>query len=61
MNFVFNEKYLSQIHALQLLINLGLEYMSPSKAFVARQGINLLEKQAPRLSANKNAACCRSC
>ena len=35
--FRFNEKYLSQIPALQLLINLGFEYLSPSKALAARQ------------------------
>ena len=27
--FRFNEKYLSQIPALQLLINLGFEYLPP--------------------------------
>ncbi len=36
--FRFNEKYLSQIPALQLLIKLGFEYLSPSKALAARQG-----------------------
>lgn len=36
--FLFNEKYLSQIPALQLLINLGFEYLPPSKALAARQG-----------------------
>src|SRR3972149_2730325 len=36
--FRFNEKYLSQIPALQLLINLGYEYLPPDKAFKARQG-----------------------
>ncbi len=36
--FRFNEKYLSQIPALQLLINLGFEYLPPSKALAARQG-----------------------
>ena len=36
--FRFNEKYLSQIPALQLLINLGFEYLSPSKALTARLG-----------------------
>ncbi|MEW6184317.1 MAG: HsdR family type I site-specific deoxyribonuclease [Thermodesulfobacteriota bacterium] len=36
--FEFNEKYLSQIPALQLLINLGYEYLPPSKALAARQG-----------------------
>ncbi len=35
--FRFNEKYLSQIPALQLLINLGFEYLSPSKALAARR------------------------
>jgi len=36
--FRFNEKYLSQIPALQLLINLGFEYLPPAKALAARQG-----------------------
>ncbi|MBU2622558.1 MAG: HsdR family type I site-specific deoxyribonuclease [Proteobacteria bacterium] len=36
--FRFNEKHLSQIPALQLLTNLGFEYLSPSKALAARQG-----------------------
>jgi type I restriction enzyme, R subunit len=36
--FRFNEKYLSQIPALHLLINLGFEYLPPSKALAARQG-----------------------
>ena len=36
--FRFNEKHLSQIPALQLLINLGFEYLSPSKALTARLG-----------------------
>ncbi|MHB9098820.1 MAG: type I restriction endonuclease subunit R [Syntrophales bacterium] len=36
--FRFNEKYLSQIPALQLLINLGFEYLPPAKALVARLG-----------------------
>ena len=36
--FRFNEKYLSQIPALQLLINLGFEYLPPEKAIAERQG-----------------------
>ncbi len=36
--FRFNEKYLSQIPALQQLINLGFEYLPPSQALAARQG-----------------------
>ena len=36
--FHFNEKYLSQIPALQLLINLGYEYLPPDKALKERQG-----------------------
>jgi len=36
--FKFNEKYLSQIPALQLLINLGYLYLSPSEALTQRQG-----------------------
>ena len=36
--FRFNEKYLSQIPALQLLLNLGYEYLPPEKALAQRQG-----------------------
>ncbi len=36
--FRFNEKYLSQIPALQLLINLGFEYLPPAQALKARGG-----------------------
>lgn len=36
--FRFNEKYLSQVPALQLLINLGFEYLPPAKALAARLG-----------------------
>jgi type I restriction enzyme, R subunit len=36
--FRFNEKYLSQIPALQLLINLGYEYLPPDKVSAERQG-----------------------
>jgi type I restriction enzyme, R subunit len=36
--FRFNEKYLSQIPALQLLINLGYEYLSPGQVMKQRQG-----------------------
>ncbi|MEW8333829.1 MAG: type I restriction endonuclease subunit R [Candidatus Thiodiazotropha sp.] len=36
--FRFNEKYLSQIPALQQLINLGFEYLPPEQALAARQG-----------------------
>ncbi|MBI4682139.1 MAG: type I restriction endonuclease subunit R [Nitrospirae bacterium] len=35
--FRFNEKYLSQIPALQQLINLGFEYLTPEQALTARQ------------------------
>jgi len=35
--FRFNEKYLSQIPALQLLINLGYKYLPPEQALNARQ------------------------
>ncbi|MDZ7609843.1 MAG: type I restriction endonuclease subunit R [Candidatus Desulforudaceae bacterium] len=35
--FRFNEKYLSQIPALQLLINLGYRYLEPSEAHAERQ------------------------
>jgi len=36
--FRFNEKYLSQIPALQLLINLGFEYLPPEQVMKQRQG-----------------------
>jgi type I restriction enzyme R subunit len=36
--FRFNEKYLSQIPALQLLINLGFEYLTPDETVAARGG-----------------------
>ena len=36
--FVFNEKYLSQIPALQFLINLGFEYLTPQEARAERGG-----------------------
>src|SRR3990170_5281146 len=36
-SFRFNEKYLSQIPALQLLINLGFEYLTPDQALAERQ------------------------
>ena len=34
--FTFSEKYLSQIPALQELVNLGYEYLTPEQAFKAR-------------------------
>lgn len=37
-SFVFNEKYLSQIPALQLLLNLGFEYLTPAEALAGRGG-----------------------
>jgi hypothetical protein len=36
--FRFNEKYLSQIPALQLLLNLGYEYLPPEQALKESQG-----------------------
>lgn len=36
--FRFNEKYLSQIPALQLLVNLGFEYLTPEQALAERGG-----------------------
>lgn len=36
--FRFNEKYISQIPALQQLINLGYEYLTPEQALAERQG-----------------------
>lgn len=44
--FRFNEKYLSQIPALQLLVNLGFEYLTPAQVLAergGRQGNVLLE------------------
>ena len=34
--FSFSEKYLSQIPALQQLINLGYQYLSPTQAMTER-------------------------
>ncbi len=36
--FRFDEKYLSQLPALQLLVNLGYRYLSPAEALAARGG-----------------------
>lgn len=36
--FRFDEKYLSQIPALQVLVNLGFEYLTPDEALAARGG-----------------------
>lgn len=36
--FRFDEKYLSQIPALQLLVNLGYQYLPPAEALAARGG-----------------------
>lgn len=38
MSFKFNEKYLSQIPALQVLLNLGYNYLSPQEALRERGG-----------------------
>lgn len=37
-SFRFDEKYLSQIPALQVLVNLGYQYLSPAEALAARGG-----------------------
>ena len=37
-NFRFDEKHISQIPALQVLVNLGFEYLSPDQALAARGG-----------------------
>ena len=37
-SFAFNEKYLSQIPALQLLVNLGYRYLTPAEALAMRGG-----------------------
>lgn len=37
-SFRFDEKYLSQIPALQVLVNLGFEYLTPAEALAARGG-----------------------
>ena len=37
-SFRFDEKYLSQIPALQVLINLGYQYLTPAEALTARGG-----------------------
>lgn len=36
--FRFDEKYLSQIPTLQVLVNLGYRYLTPVKALTARGG-----------------------
>jgi type I restriction enzyme R subunit len=36
--FIFNEQYLSQIPALQILVNLGFQYLTPEQALVERGG-----------------------
>ncbi len=36
--FRFNEKYISQIPALQLLVNLGYEYLTTEQVFASRKG-----------------------
>ncbi len=37
-SFRFNEKYLSQIPAIQVLVNLGYRYLTPAEALAARGG-----------------------
>ena len=37
-SFRFDEKYLSQIPALQVLVNLGYQYLTPAQALAARAG-----------------------
>ena len=37
-SFRFDEKYLSQIPALQVLVNLGYQYLTPTEAMSARGG-----------------------
>src|SRR5690606_16631851 len=37
-SFHFDEKYLSQIPALQVLVNLGYQYLTPAEALAARGG-----------------------
>ena len=37
-SFRFDEKYLSQIPALQVLVNLGYQYLTPAEALAARAG-----------------------
>ena len=51
-DFRFNEKYLSQIPALQQLINLGFEYITPEQAMMQRGGqlINVLLEDTLRVA-----------
>ncbi len=56
-SFQFNEKYLSQIPALQLLINLGYSYLTPTEALKERGGKlsnvlleNILREQLKKLN-----------
>ncbi|MBX9769788.1 MAG: DEAD/DEAH box helicase family protein, partial [Candidatus Obscuribacterales bacterium] len=55
--FKFNEEYISQIPALQMLIKLGFEYLSPEQALTERQGKhsnvlleNILREQLKQLN-----------
>jgi len=56
-SFEFNEKYLSQIPALQQLINLGYQYLTPEQALSERAGRtsnvileNILRKQLKKIN-----------
>ena len=55
--FQLNEKYLSQIPALQMLLNLGFEYLAPDDALKERLGKygnvlleNILREQLKRIN-----------
>ncbi len=56
-SFRFNEKYLSQIPALQQLINMGFEHLTPAQALSMRLGKtsnvlleNVLRKQLKKIN-----------
>jgi len=55
--FRFDEKYLSQIPALEQLVNMGFEYLTPAQALAARQGktcnvllVEILQKQLKEIN-----------
>ena len=54
-DFRFNEKYLSQVPALQQLINLGFEYITPEQALAQRGGqlVNVLLEDTLREQLNR--------
>src|SRR5690606_20891306 len=54
-SFRFDEKYLSQIPALQVLVNLGYQYLTPAETLAARAGRagNVLLEEVLRVQLKK--------